>query len=489
MNNAFFFKTHTIRLSVLLVAVLLCFTIPANAANTKTLPPPRPAPAAKPVAPARTTAPTAKPGSNTSAPSANRPISNGGGVSKPQVPSPTPSGPLVMSTPRPNGIVVHTTRGGGEVRMRPDGRTSNVHDPKRNMDIHNGLNGGHRVIVEHPDRSQTVFQRGRPGYVQRPYSYRGHGFARRTYSYHGRAYTHIYHSYEYRGRHLNVYAPEVYYGPGYYAWAYHLWAAPVAFQWGFTAAPWYGYYGSYFAPAAMYPSASLWLTDYMISSDLQQAYAAHTEGGETAEAASGPGDAPALTPDVKQQIAEEVKNQLALENQEAQLNATRQDVNPGSSGIDRMINDGKSHVFVVGSPLDAEDALKNECALSDGDVLSLHSATLPEATTVNLLVLASKGGRECKIQATVTVIVEDLQEMQNHMRESIDKGLQELKSKQGKDGIPAAPASAQLPPAQSMYAAIAPPEDSNASAEIAQQAQQADQAEKEITTETVRAAN
>jgi len=93
----------------------------------------------------------------------------------------------------------------------------------------------------------------------------------------------------------------------------------------------------------------------------------------------------------------------------------------------------------------------------------------------------SKGVEECQKQAVVSISFEDLQEMQNHMRETIDQGLQQLQAKQGKGGLPAAPSSAQAPPVPAQYASIAPPSDPSAAAEIQQQAQQADQAEKEVT--------
>ena len=93
------------------------------------------------------------------------------------------------------------------------------------------------------------------------------------------------------------------------------------------------------------------------------------------------------------------------------------------------------------------------------------------------MVLASKGGQECAKQDTVSVAVSDLQEMQNHMRETIDQGLQDLQAKQGTGGVPALPPSAQSQPVAAQYAAIAPPPDPNAGAEIQQQTQQADQAE------------
>jgi hypothetical protein len=294
-------------------------------------------------------------------------------------------------------------------------------------------------------------------------------------------YTGVYRSYGYGGYCCYYgYYPPYYYHPAYYGWAYNPWPAPVAYGWGWGGAPWFGFYGGYFSPYATYPSASFWLTDYIISQDLQAAYAAHQEAVAVAgdPAAGGP---PALSPEVKQQIADEVKAQLALENQEAGQTAQNQDVDPGSSGIARMLGDGHAHVFVVGGGLDLTDDSGQECAVSEGDALALKTPPPADATTANLVVLASKGGQECHSGGTVAVNLTDLQEMQNHLRETIDVGLKELQDKQGKGGLPAAPASAQAAPTQSPYAAVAPPPDPKDAADIQQQAQQADQAEKEVT--------
>jgi len=221
----------------------------------------------------------------------------------------------------------------------------------------------------------------------------------------------------------------------------------------------------------------------MISQDLQTAYAAHQEAGEVDGAQSSGGGATELTPDVKQAIADEVNGQIALENQEATQNTQNQDIDPGSSGVARMLGDGHKHVFVVGSALDVTDSNQNECALSDGDVLALMSPPPPDAVAADLVVLASKGGNECQKTSMVTVQVTDLQEMQNRMRELIDTGLQELQNKQGKGGLPQAPQSAQAPPVPAQYAEVAPPADPNAGTEIQQQTQQADQAETDVNTE------
>jgi hypothetical protein len=362
---------------------------------------------------------------------------------------------------------------------------SDIHDSKSGMDVHRGLNGNRRVSVERHDGSRLVAERGRRGYVQRGYSYRGHDFGRRSYYYHGREYNRYYRGYYYRGAYMNVYAPGFYYSPGFYGWAYNPWAVPIAFGWGWGASPWFGFYGGYFQPYPVYPSAAFWLTDYIISQDLQAAYAAHLEAGEVDGAASAAGGPPELTPDVKQQIADEVKNQLALENQEAGQTAQNQDVDPASSGIARLLADGRPHVFVAGDALDVVDVNGQECALSDGDALVLRTPPAPDATAANVVVLAGKGGKECPISSTVTVQLTDLQEMQNHMRETIDQGLQDLQAKQGTGGLPQAPPSAQAKPVQPEYASIAPPPDPNDAADIQQQGQQADQVEKDANAETV----
>lgn len=329
--------------------------------------------------------------------------------------------------------------------------------------------------MDRPGHGRVFAERGRRGYVQRGYSYRGHDFGRRAYYYHGHEYNRYYRGYEYRGAYYNVYAPGAYYAPAFYGWAYNPWAVPISYGWGWRGSPWYGYYGGYFTPYSVYPSAAFWLTDYLISTNLQAAYAAHQQGDETNGDPSSAGGQPALTPDVKQQIADEVRDQLALENQEAGQNAQGQDVDPGSSGIARMLADGRHHTFVAGQPLDLVDGNGQECAITDGDVLQLQSPPAPDATEANLVVLASKGGQECQISATVAVQLTDLQEMQNHMRESLDQGLQDLKAKQGQGGLPQAPASADAKPTEPQYAAVAPPPDPQDSTDLKQADQEADQ--------------
>ncbi len=399
----------------------------------------------------------------------------------------TPGGPAGNRTATgrvaPRGSRTVETRNGAVTR-RADGRISDVHDARRGMDIHHGLNGSRRVSVERADHSRLVAERGRRGYIERRYAFHGHDYARRAYYWHGREYNRYYRGYYYHGTFVNVYAPAVYYPPAFYGWAYNPWAAPVAFGWGWGGNPWFGYYGFYFAPYPVYAGPAFWLTDYLISQELQAAYAAQQEANLQAAAAAAQGQA-LLSADIKAQIADEVKAEIALENSEAQQNTQGQDPDPGSSGIARILGDGHPHVFVAGDPLDVVDAGGAECALSDGDVLQFSGPPPADnQTDVNLVVLASKGGNECQRAATVTVAVADLQEMQNHLRETVDQGMQELQSKQGQGGLPAAPASAQAPPTQTQFAQIAPPPDPNGAADINQQLTQADQADQQAAQDS-----
>ncbi len=104
----------------------------------------------------------------------------------------------------------------------------------------------------------------------------------------------------------------------------------------------------------------------------------------------------------------------------------------------------------------------------------------PAADSATAVVLASKGGTECAPAASVSIALADLQEMHNHMRETVDQGLAELQAKQGQGGLPAAPADATGAPTQAAFVAGAPPPDANAGTEIAQQTQAADQVEQSV---------
>jgi hypothetical protein len=385
-----------------------------------------------------------------------------------------------------NGKVeVYRGHNGSEARFRSDGSVREVH--ARDMTIIHLPGGSRRIVVERVDHSRVVAYRGGYGYVQRPFVYRGHEFATRTYIYGGRPYAVYYQRYPYRGVFLEGYRPYRYYGPAFYGWAYNPWRSPVRYSWGWAGNPWYGYYGGYFTPYPVYPSASFWLTDYFIAASLQAAYQQRADN--FAYAAANPGGPVVLTPEIKQAIASEVQSQLALESSESQAAARGGDVDINSSGLPRILAEASPNhprIFVVAGTLEVTDAGGQECGLTAGDVLRLSSAPPPDATSVYLQVFASKN-QECPRGTTVSVGLADLQEMQNSMRASIDQGLQELQSNNG--GLPAAPPAAAGPPVQAPFAPIAPPPDPNVTNELQQQGREADTAEQGVLDEVKQADN
>jgi hypothetical protein len=227
------------------------------------------------------------------------------------------------------------------------------------------------------------------------------------------------------------------------------------------------------------------LISQSLAADYQARVAAQQQVAANSFADQG---AAPLTPEVKGLISAEVQRQIAISNAEAQPTAQSAAPNPALSGVQAMLGDNVSHVFVVGRDLDVVDATASECALSQGDALQLVPPTPPDAAGANLVVLSTKGGKECRKGATVNVAVADLQDMQNHMRETIDQGLGELQTKQGKGGLPTLPPSANAPPAKALFAAQAPPPDPTAATQINEQLDEADRAEKEVLTETAQPA-
>ncbi len=369
-----------------------------------------------------------------------------------------------------------------------------------------------------PNHGRLVSEGRHGGYAEHPYYRGGHAYMRRTYYRGGRAYAYGYRGYYYHGGYYYGYVSPYYYNPGFYGWAYNPWAAPVVYSWGWGAAPWYGYYGYYFNPYPVYASAALWMTDYVISQNLQAAYEAQAANANAAAAnanaaaananaaaananaaAAGPaqgsidnsnaapaaGSSPALTPEVKEAIAEEVKAQLAAEKDAAaaQASAPKTAATNTTASADAGATppeetpaalDPNHRTFIVSSVLTEQAADGTECALSPGDVVTRIEDTADANKAVKVLVSSSQKS-DCHSGTQVAVQVEDLQEMHNHFRETLDSGLKTLAENQGKNGIPAAPSTATTPNPDGQ---VQP--DLTVQSQLASQEADADQAEKEV---------
>jgi hypothetical protein len=385
----------------------------------------------------------------------------------------------LCAQPEPQaGVKTVKTPNGNEVQTRADGSPRDVRVTGSGMEIHHALNGNRRVTLEQADHSRIVAERGGRGHIQHSFVFRGHEFSHRTYVFHGVAYDRFYRRYRYHGIYFDIYAPVRYYPAAFYAWADNPWSGSVPYPWGWAGNRWYAHYGFYFAPYPAYSSPSLWLTDYLLSSTLAAAYQGELDAGLAAPAQSNAGG-PILTDDVKQLLSEEVRRQVALEKSEARTTAQNAEPDPHASGIDRLATDGVRHIFVAGGDLDIAADGGQECSISTGDVFVLSGAASSNVAAASLMVLASKGGQECPQGSTVEISFRDLQDMQNHMRETLDLGLADLDSHQGQGNLPAEPPAAKAAPMQAAFVASAPPRDSNAAAKISEQSEEADKVEQE----------
>ena len=379
------------------------------------------------------------------------------------------------------------TRTGTKAGFDRSGRVSSIHT-KSGMAINHGAHGERRFESRRPGGGRVVgYGHGR-GYAERGYYRGGRPYMRRTYYYGGRRYAYAYRGYYYGGYRYYGYVPAYYYAPGFYGWAYNPWAAPVAYGWGWGAAPWYGYYGYYFSPYPVYAAPSLWLTDYIIAANLQAAYEARAAANANAEAAAqdqaaAGGGQVTLTPEVKQQIADEVRAQLAAEREAAAHPEVAGAVSSAPpAGGDQQTGpdelpaalDPAHRTFIVSEVLTEATAEGTECALSPGDVLT-RIEDKPDANQSVKVLVASSQRNDCASGTQVAVAVTDLQEMHNAFRAKVSEGLGKLAENQGKNGLPAGPA----PGAQANPAGQAQP-DLTVEADLQAQQDDASQSEKEV---------
>jgi hypothetical protein len=379
---------------------------------------------------------------------------------------------------RNNQPLAYHGREGQEARFGSGGGIREIRDPKRGMVIQHGLRPGERRIESEQNGRRLVSTDPHRGYMERAYLHRnGHDYVQRTYWEHGRPYARVYRDHFYRGVHYYHYVPPYYYHPGFYGWAYEPWPAPVAYQWGWNIEPWYGYYGSYFAPAPIYPTASLWLTDFLLAENLKLAYEAKKEaevnpqtyqpGGPPPEGESSV--AAPLSPEVKAAIQVEVSRQLADEEAEA-----KGSIPPVSIEAPPAALDPKQRLFVVSSNLAVSPEGGQECELSGGDVITRIDDTPDPEGKVRVSVLTSKQN-DCSVGSMPKLEASDLQEMHNSFREQLDSGLKTLASNQGKGGLPSAPDTGTSP------GEVPPPApDGNIDTRLQAQQKEATQTEEEV---------
>jgi hypothetical protein len=319
-----------------------------------------------------------------------------------------------------------------------------LHRP--DVDAFRGPRGERTIVVRRPDRSVVVSMGPRGGYVQRPWSYRGREYVRRSYLVGGVQYHRVYTTYRYRDVVVVSYVPRYYYAPRYYGWVYYPWRRPAMYAWGWVGDPWYGYDQGYFVASPFYAGPNYWLVDFFLAETLRAAFQAQAAANaQPATWEADPGEmvqaeqTTPVTPALKREIAEQVKDQLARENQAAQDPRHPAEL----TGIEAALVPG--HIFVVDTGLNVETADELSCHVSPGTALRLLEVP-PEGAAAYLSVASSRQG-DCPGGAQVTVSLEYLSEMHNAFRAHLDGGMQTLRTEQGKSGLPRAPIDAiEAPP-------------------------------------------
>jgi len=394
---------------------------------------------------------------------------------------------------RSNGTVSRVTLSGGRTAsFRPDGSVRAIR--MGGMQINHGIRGDRRIVSVRPDNSRLVSMGPHWGYVERPYIVRGgRTYIQRTYIVNNVTYTRVYRSYYYGGLRYYAYVPPFYYHPVFYGWVYNPWRVPVYYRWAWFVAPppWYVYWGPYFAPAPVYPSAAFWLTDFLFAENLRLAYEAGREAEANAAAqANQPPPQPyqppppavqgqesttQITPELKDAIAEEVRRQLAAEQQGASTIPPQPA--PTSTAAPPAALDPAQRVFVVSSNLAVPTIAGQDCELTPGDIITRLDDTPNNNNQVRVSVSGSKGN-DCRAGSTLMVQLGDLQEMHNQFQEQIDSGLKTLVDNSGKGGLPPAPdtgtTAGEVP---------APPPEANVDSALQAQQREADQAETQVQQE------
>ena len=401
-------------------------------------------------------------------------------------------------------------------------------------DIRHGAHG-ERVIVAHLQDQSTLVSTGRQsGYLERAFDQDGRVLVQRTYVSGNKIWQRNYegsskmpstaavaHGTTTNGAMrfrvvYKQYLPRYSYPPGFYRWVNQGWASPINYKWNWTTRRWYIYFGSYFYPWTSYSDGSYWLTDYILGQTLADGYDMQPDGGGAAAnntANAGRGDSgqqaddetvgaqfsTAISSEVKQEIASEVHQQLTAESG-TDASATYVQA-PVPDDPDQFMQVG--HVFVVSSPINARlDENPNpavafgfqQCNLSPGDVIRLKSIPQnhgPNTAVVSSLVDSSasfplQGSLEvvaslksdCPLGVQVILSSAMLQEMENNFQAQMDDGLHVLYGQQGKDGVPAVPASTV---AQQTAATDNSVDTTELGAQLLRLQAQANQAEAQIT--------
>ena len=321
----------------------------------------------------------------------------------------------------------------------------------------------------------------RPGLVSRTFVSGGHVL-----------YTHVYQSHVWHqfGRTFGyeTYVPRIRYPVAYYNWALGPWPQPVAFGWGWRVQPWYPVYGALFVPYAVYVSPDQWMTDYIISQNMQAAYQARVavpvpppaaetgdvspmaqeqapqptdasqvpQSGEAPPAALPPESPPvepsdeapaapaavppaALPPVITPQVKAELNTQIKVQLRERQAAAaTPATLTTQSTSTPPALR--PNHVFFeVVQPLDVPAATANHyCSLSANDYIKRTGGMSEDDWMIPVVVEAS-GPSDCPVGLHTRIGLNDLNAMENEQEAQVMEAMDAASKRMGPNGPPSVP--------------------------------------------------
>jgi hypothetical protein len=334
-------------------------------------------------------------------------------------------------------------------------------------------------VVRHGNAFNGTVERPiRPGFVSRTFMSGGHVLYTHTYQ------QHVWHQFG-RSFTYEAYVPSVRFPAAYYGWALAVWPRPVAYSWGWRVQPWYPAYGALFTPYPVYASPDLWMTDYILSQNMQAAYQARAvppppaatdyvdpaaaplppsapsdyvdpaaapgasappadESApvpppvEPAPATAAPAPAappPAITPQIKAQLDAQIKVQLA--DQQAAATATPATLTTQSGPAALRPN----HVFfAVVQPLDVPSGPNRHCKLSANDYIKRTGGMSSDDWMIPVVVELSAPS-DCPEGLATRIGLNDLNAMENEQEAQVLQAMRAASRSMGPNGpAPAHPA-------------------------------------------------
>jgi hypothetical protein len=329
---------------------------------------------------------------------------------------------------RANGMLDYCGNQSSSVSFHPNGSIHAVHTPS--VDVNRGVRGNRTITNRMADKSTLVSTGVDRGYLQRDVTVGDQSFAQRIYTFSGKLSNRLYARYTHLGAEMLNYKSAQYYPTEFYAWAATPWDSPVPYQWAWTDDTWYSSASSYFTPNSQYNNASEWVTDYVLAQLISLATTREKTDADQAPDDANQTTETAIAPELKAALAEETLRYIQYETAAA----------GGTAPVWLPLG----RTFILGSDMDFTWADESACSLSEGDIVQLPGPASNDGARFQATIMSNRKN-DCLAGKTVNFTFAQLQGFVNTLRGQIDAGLDQLRTEQGQNGLPAAPEVAMGP--------------------------------------------